>query len=119
MLIVYKFNFKLPVIGFLIVLRRVEKLHDIILGEQGTSEDAHDLHDWASKLEVVLNDSDETVGDECNRVNVIFVFYLPSATKSLGTPVYKGVLRWWQMGGRWQQKCTLTVLKPIVFCRFP
>ena len=82
------------------------------------SEDAHDLHDWASKLEVVLNDSDETVGDECDRVNVIFVFYLPSATKSLGTPVYKGVLRWWQMGGRWQQRCTLTVLKPIVFCVF-
>ena len=104
MLIVYKFNFKLPVIGFLIVLRRVEKLHDIILGEQGTSEDAHELHDWASKLEVVLNDSDETVGDECDRVNVIFVFLSAICHQPLETPVYKGVLRWWQMGGRWQQR---------------
>ena len=66
MLIVYKFNFKLPVIGFILVLRRGEKLHDVILGEQGTAQDAHDLHDGTSKLEVVLNDSDETVGDDGN-----------------------------------------------------
>ena len=36
MLIVCKFNFKLPVIGFIFVLSRGEKLHDVILGEQGT-----------------------------------------------------------------------------------
>ena len=66
MLIVYKFNFKLPIICFLLVLRRGEKLHDVILGEQGTAQDSHDLHDWTSKLEIVLNDSDETVGDDCN-----------------------------------------------------
>ena len=41
-----------------------EKLHDVILGEQGTPQDSHDLHDWTSKLEVVLNDSDETVCDD-------------------------------------------------------
>ena len=64
MLIVYKFNFKLSIIGFLLVLRRCEKLHDVILGEQGTAQDAHNLHDGASKLEVVLNDSDETVCDD-------------------------------------------------------
>ena len=66
MLIVYKFNFKLPVIGLLLVLRRGEKLQDVILCEQGTAQDAHDLHDWALKPEVVLNDSDETVGDDGN-----------------------------------------------------
>lgn len=64
MLIVYKFNFKLPIIGFVFVLRRGEKLHDIIFGKQGTAQDSHDLHDWASKLEIVLNDSDETVCDD-------------------------------------------------------
>ena len=66
MLIVYKFNFKLPIIGFVLVLRRGEKLHDVIFGEQGTAQDSHDLHDWASKLEVVLNNTDETVGDDGN-----------------------------------------------------
>ena len=64
MLIVYKFNFKLPIFGFLLILRRGEELHDVILGEQGTAQDAHDLHDWASKPEVVLDDSDETVCDD-------------------------------------------------------
>ena len=66
MLIVYKFNFKLSIIGFLLVLRRCEKLHDVILGEQGTAQDSHDLHDWTSKLEVMLDDSDETVCDDGN-----------------------------------------------------
>ena len=66
MLIVYKFNFKLPIIGFVLVLRRGEKLHDVILGKQGAAQDAHDLHDRTSKLKVVLNDSDETVCDDGN-----------------------------------------------------
>ena len=64
MLIVYKFNFKLPVIKFILVLSRGEKFHDVILGERGTAQDAHNLHDGASKLEVVLNDSDETACDD-------------------------------------------------------
>lgn len=66
MLIVYKFNFKLSIIGFLFVFRRDEKLHDVILGEQGTAQDSHDLYDGTSKLEVVLNDPDETVRDDGN-----------------------------------------------------
>jgi hypothetical protein len=66
MLIVYKFNFKLSIIGFLFVFRRDEKLHDVILGEQGTAQDSHDLYDGTSKLEVVLNDPDETVCDDGN-----------------------------------------------------
>lgn len=66
MLIVYKFNFKLPIIGFVLVLRRGEKLHDAILGEQRTAQDSHDLHDRSPKFEIVLNDSDETVGDDGN-----------------------------------------------------
>ena len=63
MLIVFEVNFKLPIIRLLLIFGRGEELHDFILGEQGTAQDPHDLHDWATKLKVVLNDSDETV---CN-----------------------------------------------------
>ena len=66
MLIEFKANLKLPIIGFLPILRRGEKLHDVILGEQGTAQDSHDLHDWPVQLEVVLDDSDETVCDDGN-----------------------------------------------------
>ena len=66
MLIVYKFNFKLPTIGAFLIFRRGEKLHDVILGEQRAAQNSHDLHDGTSKLEVVLNDSDETVCDDGN-----------------------------------------------------
>ena len=66
MLIVFEVNFKLSIIGFLFVLRRGEKLHDVILGEQGTAQNSHDPHDWSAKLEVVLNDTDETICDDGN-----------------------------------------------------
>ena len=35
MLIVYKFNFKLLTIWFFLVLRRGEKLHNVVFGKQG------------------------------------------------------------------------------------
>ena len=63
MIIGYIFHFKLSIIRVFLILRWGEKLHDVILGEQRTAQDSHDLHDWTSKLEVMLNDSDETVGD--------------------------------------------------------
>ena len=66
MLIEFEVNFKLPIIGFLLIFRRGEKLHDVILGEQGTAQDPHDLHDRSAQFEVVLNDSDETVCDDGN-----------------------------------------------------
>ena len=66
MLIVYKFNFKLPIIRFFLVLRRGEKLDEVVLGKQGAAQDSHDLHDGTSKFEVVLNDTDETVCDDGN-----------------------------------------------------
>ena len=66
MLIVFKFNFELTIIGFLIFLRRGEEFHNVVFGEQGTAQDSHDLHDWTTKFEVVLNDSDETVCDDGN-----------------------------------------------------
>ena len=66
MLIVYKFNFELTTIGFLLILRRGEEIQNVIFGKQGTAQDSHDLHDWTAKFEVVLNDSDETVCDDGN-----------------------------------------------------
>ena len=66
MLIVYKFNFELSIIGVLLILRRDEEFQNVILGEQGAAQNSHDLNDWATKLEVVLHDSDETVCDDGN-----------------------------------------------------
>ena len=66
MLIKVEFKIKLLVIEFLFFVRRDEKFHDVIFSEQGAPKDSHNLHDWASKLEIVLNDSDETVCDDGN-----------------------------------------------------
>ena len=66
MLIVFEVNFKLSIIGFILIFRGGEKLLNVILGEQGAAQDSHDLHDRTSKLEVVLNDSNETVCDDGN-----------------------------------------------------
>lgn len=66
MLIGFEVYFKLPIIGFLPIFRRSEKFHDVIFGKQRTSKDSHDLHDRASKFEIVLNDSDETVCNDGN-----------------------------------------------------
>ena len=66
MLIVYKFNFELTIIWFLLILKRGEELHNVVFGKQGTAQDSHDLHDWASKFKIMLNDSDETVCDDGN-----------------------------------------------------
>ena len=66
MLIVYKFNFELSIIGVILILRRDEEFQNVIFGEQGTAQNSHDLNDWTTKLEVVLNDSDETVCDDGN-----------------------------------------------------
>ena len=66
MLIVYKFNFELSIIGGILILRRGEEFQNVILGEQGAAQNSHDLNDWATKLEVVLNDTDETVCDDGN-----------------------------------------------------
>lgn len=41
-----------------------EEPFDSVLGEQRAAKDAHDLHDWAVEFEVMLNDSDEAVGDD-------------------------------------------------------
>ena len=66
MLIVYKFNFELTIIGFLLILRRGEEFHNVVFGKQGTAQNTHDLYNWTSKLKIVLNNSNETVCDDGN-----------------------------------------------------
>ncbi len=75
-MIEFEANLKLPVIGFLPILRRGKKFHDVILGEQGTAQDTHDLHDGTSKFKVVLNDSDESVCDDGNMMNFLFYAFM-------------------------------------------
>ena len=40
MLIVYKFNFELTIIGLLLILRRGEELHNVVFIKQGTMDTA-------------------------------------------------------------------------------
>ena len=63
MLIEIEFNLKLPVMGFIVLFRWYEKLHDVILGEKRTSQDSHDLHNRTPEFEVVFDNADETVCD--------------------------------------------------------
>ena len=66
MLIVYKFNFELSIIRISLVLKWGEEVHNVVFGKQGAAQNSHDLNDWATKLEVVFNDTDETVCDDGN-----------------------------------------------------
>ena len=102
MLIVYKFNFELTIIGILLILRRGEEVHDVVFGKQGTAQNSHDLHDWTSKLEVVLNDSDETVCDDGNMnldthgIVALSPKRLNPKTTRPATCIYKGERCPWQ-----------------------
>lgn len=66
MLIRIKVKFKLLAIVFFFIVRRGEEFHDVILGEQRTAQNSHNLHNWSVQLEVMLNDSDEAVCDDGN-----------------------------------------------------
>ena len=43
-----------------------EEFFDSIFGEQRAAKDAHDLHDRAVEFEVMFDDADEAVGDDCH-----------------------------------------------------
>lgn len=64
MLIEFIINLKLSIICFVVFFRRNEKFLNVILGEQRTAQDSHDLHNGATDFEVVLNNTDETVRDD-------------------------------------------------------
>ena len=66
MLIEFEVNFKLPIMRFRHIFRWCEKLQDVIFGKQRAAKDSHDLRNRSPKLEIMLNDSDETICDDGN-----------------------------------------------------
>ena len=65
MLIKFEVNMKLPVICFLCLLsERFKEVTDAVCGERRLAKDTHDFEDGPANLEVVLDDGNETVGDD-------------------------------------------------------
>ena len=60
-----KINLQLPVIQRFF-LPSLEELVQLVLDQQGASKNAHDFEDWPFQLEVVFNDCDEAVSDDCD-----------------------------------------------------
>lgn len=44
----------------------LQQVSDVILDQQGTPQYAHDLNDRPVQLEIVFDDTNDTVGDDCN-----------------------------------------------------
>jgi hypothetical protein len=42
---------------------RLKKVSDVILDQQRAAKDTHDFNDWSTQLEVMFDDSNETVCD--------------------------------------------------------
>lgn len=45
---------------------RLQQVSDIVLDQQRAAQDSHDLHDRPAQLEIMFNDSNETIGDDSN-----------------------------------------------------
>lgn len=67
MLIKFEVKTELSVIRFFhLLLERLEQVNDAVRGECRLAKDAHDFDDRPANLEVVFDDSNETVGDDGN-----------------------------------------------------
>ena len=67
MLIKFEVNMKLSVICLLCLLsERLEQVLDAVCGECRLTKDTHDFKDGSANLEVVLDDGNETVCDDCH-----------------------------------------------------
>ena len=65
MLIEIKVKIQLSVISFLnLHCHRFEQFVDVILDKQRMSKDAHDLHNWATNLMVMFDDTHEAICDD-------------------------------------------------------
>ena len=49
-----------------LLAERLQKFPDVVLDQQRASQNSHDFDDGTSQVEVVLNDSDEAIGDDGN-----------------------------------------------------
>lgn len=63
-----------------------EEFLNFVFRKQGAAKDPHDLHDWAIELEVVFDDSDETVGDN-GRMDLYAYSILRLTPKALDSEV--------------------------------
>ena len=60
-----KRNFQLAVIEYLLP-RTLEKLPQVVIDEQGAAQDAHDLEHGSVQLEVMLDNCNNAVRDDCD-----------------------------------------------------
>jgi len=67
MLIVFKVKIELPIrLYIFLFFERFEQVLDIVRGECRLSKYTHDFKYGSANLEVVLDDCNETVSDDCN-----------------------------------------------------
>ena len=67
MLIKFEVNMKLSVICLLCLLsKRLEQVLDAVHCECRLAKDTHDFKDWSANIEVMLDDGNETIGDDGN-----------------------------------------------------
>jgi len=66
MLIKFEVKIELPIIWLGSLFERLEQVLDAVRGERRLTKDTHDLEHWPANLEVVLDDSNEAVCDDCH-----------------------------------------------------
>lgn len=67
MLIEFEIKLQLPFLTIVInTLERFKQVSDVILDQQGTTQNPHDLNDRTSNFKIMFNDCNETVGDDSN-----------------------------------------------------
>ena len=66
MLIKFEVKIELPIIWLGSLFERLEQVLDAVRGERRLTKDTHDLEHWPVNLEVVLDDSNEAVCDDCH-----------------------------------------------------
>ena len=64
MLIEFEVQMELSIILFNSLLERLEQVMDTVHGERRLAKDTHNLEDRSANLEVMLDDSNEAVGDD-------------------------------------------------------
>ena len=64
MLIKFEVQIELPVIRLFSLSERLEQVLNAVHGERRLTKDTHDFKDGPANLEVMLNDGNETVGDD-------------------------------------------------------
>ena len=64
MLIKFEVKIELSIVGLYSLLKRLEQVQDAVHSERRLAKDTHDFEDGPANLEIVLNDGNETIGDD-------------------------------------------------------